>query len=96
MGHYYHHEAVLGDLVSLDSGEEESDEEVWDPLMYFQEGEPIRELNIFMETKIERQENGLTVTVSDTFERFHPLIYIGKLRFQNLHVQCSYPLDIFT
>ena len=62
MGHYYHHEA-LGDLVSSDSGEEESDEEVWDPLMYFQEGEPIRELNIFMETKIERQDDGLTVTV---------------------------------
>ena len=83
MGHYYHHEALLGDLVSLDSGEEESFEEVWDPLMFFQEGEAERTLNIFMEPKIERQEDGLTVTVSDTFERFHPLIFTGELQSQN-------------
>jgi len=81
MGHYYHHE-VLGDLVSWDTREEESDassdaEEVWDPFMDFQEGESERELYILTEPKIEQEEEGLTVTVSDTFERFHPMIYIA-------------------
>ena len=93
MGHYYHHEAPLGDLVSWDSSEEESDassdadaEEVWDPLMDFQEGESERELYILMEPKIEQEEEGLTVTVSDTFERFHPMIYIGRLQLQSQEI----------
>ena len=81
MGHYHQHEDLLGDLVSTDSFSEESDsssdeEDVWNPLMEFQEGEPIRDINILMLPKVE-EEDGLTVTVSDTFERFYPMIYIG-------------------
>ena len=79
MGHY-HHEALLGDFVSWDSFDEESssdEEEVWNPFMEFQEGEPDREINILMDPKVEQEEDGLTVTLSDTFERFHPMIYIG-------------------
>ena len=81
MGHY-HHEALLGDFVSWDSFDEESssdEEEVWNPFMEFQEGEPDREVNIIMEPKVEQEEDGLTVTVSDNFERFHPMIYIGTI-----------------
>lgn len=81
MGHYHQHEDLLGDLVSSDSFSEESDsssdeEDVWNPLMEFQEGEPIRDINILMLPKVE-EEDGLTVTVSDTFERFYPMIYIA-------------------
>lgn len=79
MGHY-HHEALLGDLVSWDSFDEESssdEEDVWDPFMDFQEGEPDREINILMMAKVDPEEDGLTVTLSETFERFHPMIYIA-------------------
>lgn len=79
MGHY-HHEALLGDLVSWDSFDEESssdEEDVWDPFMDFQEGEPEREVYILMMAKVDPEEDGLTVTLSETFERFHPMIYIG-------------------
>ena len=81
MGHY-HHEALLGDLVSWDSFDEESssdEEDVWDPFMDFQEGEPEREVNILMMAKVDPEEDGLTVTLSETFERFHPMIYIGTI-----------------
>ena len=76
MGHY-HHEALLGDLVSSESDSSSDEEDVWDPFMDFQEGEPDREVNILMLPKVEKEEDGLTVTVSDTFERFYPMIYIG-------------------
>ena len=87
MGHYYchHHDAFLGDLFSEEeSGASSDEEEVWDPLMDFQEGEAEREINILVEPKIEQDEDGLNVTVSDTFERFHPMIYIGELKLNRI------------
>ena len=81
MGHYNynHHEDLLGDLVSSESDSSSDEEEdVWNPLMDFQEGEPVGDLNILMLPKVEQEEDGtVSVTVSDTFERFYLMIYIG-------------------
>jgi len=81
MGHYNynHHEDLLGDLVSSESDSSSDEEEdVWNPLMDFQEGEPVRDLNILMLPKVEQEEDGtVSVTISDTFERFYPMIYIA-------------------
>lgn len=84
MGHYYCHQddAFMGDLFSEEESSDE--EEVWDPLMDFQEGEAEREINILVEPKIEQDEDGLTLTVSGTFERFHPMIYIAPFNGHRL------------
>ena len=84
MGHYYHHEDLLGDLVSSESFAEGSDssfEDVWDLFMDFPEGEPIKETREML-PKVEQEEDGLNIKVSDTFERFRPRIYIGTMNNQ--------------
>ena len=57
----------LSDMDLLTSDEEE----VWNPFMELQE--PPREVNILNLPKVEQEEDGLTVTLSDTFERFHSM-----------------------
>ena len=74
MGHIHH---GAEDLVSSELDSSSDEEDVWDPFMDFQEGEPTREVNILMLPKVEQDEDGLTITVTGDFERLHPMIYIG-------------------
>ena len=76
MGHVFHEALEL--VTSSEEEEELSLEEVWNLHMNFQEGEwePHRD-RILMDPKQENTEDGMTITLTDNFERFYPLIYEG-------------------
>ena len=83
MGHNYNHEALLGDLVSGDSFDEEIENQ-WNPRMFFEWEPDLLEsiiepdaLETIIEPKIDLVHDGLWITLASTFLRSYNMIYRG-------------------
>ena len=85
MGHNYNHEALLGDLVTGGSFDEEIENQ-WNPRMFF-EWEPdalesIIEpdawaLESIIEPKIDLVQDGVWISLASTFLRSYNMVYRG-------------------